>query len=224
MKADILIVEDDAALALLLRDNLVFEGYRVEIAPGAVDAMAMASQTRFDLILLDLMLPDGDGFDLCRQLCQRSARTSIVVLSARDERTDKVRALGLGADDYVTKPWAMDELLARIAAVLRRTHPGFGRVQVGDTVIDFETHEAFRGASRLVLTTREFELLEYLVNRQGEVATREEILRMVWGYHESTLTRTVDNFIARLRRKIEIDPHRPQHILTAHGGGYFLRP
>jgi DNA-binding response OmpR family regulator len=223
MNADVLIVEDDAALALLLRDNLSFEGYRVEIATGAVEAITKATQTRFDLILLDLMLPDGDGFDLCRQLFQRSARTSIVVLSARQERTDKVRALGLGADDYVTKPWAMDELLARIAAVLRRTHPSVGRVRVGQTLIDFESHEAFRGDSRLILTTREFELLEFLVERHGRVATREEILRTVWGYHESTLTRTVDNFIARLRRKMESDPHHPQHILTAHGGGYYLR-
>ena len=224
MNAHLLVVEDDAALALVLRDNLVFEGYTVEIAADASEALSKASSQPPDLVLLDLMLPDGDGFDVCRQLSERSPRISIVVLSARQERSDKVRALGLGADDYVTKPWALDELLARIRAVLRRTHPGIGRVHIGDAVVDFSGREAFRHGTRIFLTTREFELLQFLAERQGHVAMREEILRIVWGYQESTLTRTVDNFIARLRRKIENDPRHPQHILTAHGGGYYLVP
>src|ERR1044071_8202144 len=137
MSARILIVEDDAALAVLLRDNLVFEGYTVDIAVDAAGALATASEVRPDLVLLDLTLPDLDGFEVCRQLSERTPRTSLVILSARQEWRDKVRALGLGADDYVTKPWAMDELLARIRAVLRRTHPGIGRMQIGRALIDF---------------------------------------------------------------------------------------
>jgi DNA-binding response OmpR family regulator len=224
MSGTILIVEDDDALAALLKDNLVFDGYDVQVASEGKGAIARASNNVFDLVLLDLTLPDEDGFEVCRRLAERSPRTSIVILSARQERADKVRALGLGADDYITKPWAMDELLARIRAVLRRSHPGVGRVQIGRTIIDFSTHEAYSGDSKIFLTTREFELLHFLAERQGRVALREEILRTVWGYHESALTRTVDNFIARLRRKIEIDPRHPQHILTAHGGGYYLVP
>jgi DNA-binding response OmpR family regulator len=222
MSAHILIVEDDQRLATLLRDNLVFEGYTVDIAGDAPEALARVSASGPDLVLLDLMLPGGDGFDVCRQVSEHSPRTSIVVLSARQERADKVRALSLGADDYVTKPWALDELVARIRAVLRRTLPPGGRLHLGDAVIDFAAREALYRGARVILTTREFELLQFLADRQGRVASREEILRVVWGYRESTLTRTVDNFIARLRRKIESDPRHPQHILTAHGGGYYL--
>ena len=224
MSAHILVVEDDAALAVLLRDNLVYAGYTVDTAIRADDALAKASERRPDLVLLDLMLPDGDGFEVCRQLTDRSPRTSIIILSARQEQRDKVRALGLGADDYVTKPWGTDELLARIRAVLRRTHPGLGRMQIGRVLVDFSTREAFCEGSRMFMTTREFELLEFLVERQGQVALREEVLRTVWGYQESTLTRTVDTFIARLRRKIELNPRHPEHILTAYGGGYYLVP
>ena len=224
MTARILVVEDDAPLAALLRDNLVFEGYTVQIAGDAQEALANVSSNAPDLVLLDLMLPGSDGFEVCRQVSEQFPRTSIVVLSARQEGADKVRALGLGADDYVTKPWAFDELIARIRAILRRTHPGTGRLHVGHAVIDFGAREASYRGARIFLTTREFELLQFLAERQGRVATREEILRLVWGYRESTLTRTVDNFIARLRRKIEADPRHPQHILTAHGGGYYLVP
>jgi two-component system response regulator VicR len=220
----ILVIEDDAALAALLRDNLMFEGYTVDIAGDALEALAKASANSPDLVLLDLMLPGRDGFDVCQQVSEQFPRTSIVVLSARQEAADKIRALGLGADDYVTKPWAFDELIARIRAILRRTHPGIGRLQVGDAVIDFSAREASYCGARIFLTTREFELLQFLAERRGRVATREEILRVVWGYRESTLTRTVDNFIARLRRKIEADPRHPHHILTAHGGGYYLLP
>lgn len=222
MSAHILIVEDDKALALLLRDNLVFEGYVVDVAADAANALAKTSTTRFDLVLLDLMLPDEDGFSLCRRLSEHSPRTSVVILSARQERHDKVRALSLGADDYITKPWGMDELLARIQAVLRRTRPGIGRIQIGRALVDFGTREAFCDGAPLFLTSREIELLQFLVECKGRVTPRDEVLRTVWGYNKSTLSRTVDTFIARLRRKIEVDPRHPRHILTAHGGGYYL--
>jgi DNA-binding response OmpR family regulator len=222
MSAHILVVEDDAELAVLLRDNLVFEGYIVDIAGDATRALAKASEVRPNLVLLDLMLPDGDGFEVCRQLSAQSPRMSLIILSARQEHRDKVRALGLGADDYVTKPWSMDELLARIRAVLRRAQPAIGRIKIGRALIDFSAREASCEGSRLFLTTREFELLQFLVERRGQVTLRGELLRTVWGYHEGTLSRTVDTFIVRLRRKIEIDPRHPQHILTAHGGGYYL--
>lgn len=224
MNARILMVEDDPALTVLLRDNLEYEGYVVETATDAQEAIAKARANPPDLVLLDLMLPGGDGFEVCRTVAAMLPKASIVILTSRQEQVDKIKGLDLGADDYVTKPCGVEELLARIRAVLRRTKPGVGRVQLGETTIDFMSRKAFRGTADIALTMREFELLQYLAEHAGRIATREELLKMVWGYEETTLTRTIDSFIARLRRKIEVDARHPKHILTAHGGGYCLVP
>jgi DNA-binding response OmpR family regulator len=222
MSKRVLIVEDDRAIARVLRDNLAYDGFSVECAWDGEEALAKAREFPVDLVLLDLMLPGLDGFAVCRVLTQGPARTPVIILTARSEQEDKVRGLELGADDYVTKPFALEELLARVHAVLRRTQPLLHRLVLGDTLIDFGLFHASRGGVDLGMTHREFELLRYLAERAGKVVSREELLRGVWGYRDMPFTRTVDNFVARLRRKIEPDPHHPRFLRTAHGGGYCL--
>jgi DNA-binding response OmpR family regulator len=219
----ILLIEDDLAIGRVLRDNLVFEGYAVEWSTDGRDAPALAKRFAPDLILLDLMLPNNvDGFDLCRTLTTGPHRTPVIIITARGQKEDRIRGLTLGADDYVVKPFALEELLARIQAVLRRSRPPVERLTIGRLVVDFRHLRAFDGNQELVLTDREFEILRHLVERAGSVVTRDELLRLVWGYTDAPLTRTVDNFISRLRQKIEPDPHHPQYIRTAYGDGYRL--
>ena len=170
------------------------------------------------------MLPRKNGFDVCRELRARSNPTPVVMLTARSAETDKVLGLELGADDYVTKPFSITELLARVRAVLRRAGVAEAgpadSVRIGDIEIDFKLHQARRGKARIEFTAREFELLRYFVQHTGQVVTREQILNEVWGYEEFPTTRTIDNFVAKLRQKIERAPHAPEHILTIHGSGY----
>jgi DNA-binding response OmpR family regulator len=218
----ILIVEDDESLASVLADNLAYEGFDVECATNGSDALAMVRACRPSLVILDLMIPGVNGFDVCRSLSAGPEHVPIIMLTARTQAKDKVRGLELGADDYVTKPFALDELLARIHAVLRRSQPAVQSVVLGEIMIDFTRGRASKGATELTLTAREFALLHYLAERAGKVVTRDELLRAVWGYDGLPLTRTVDNFVARLRRKIERDPHHPQFIRTVHGDGYSL--
>ncbi len=222
MSRRVLIIEDDSSLARVLGDNLAFDGFEVALAADGGQALSLAASFAPDLVLLDLMLPGVDGFDVCRALSASQPRTPIIILTARAEKDDKIRGLELGADDYVTKPVALDELLARIHAVLRRTQPRDDRVWLGDVTVDVRAGRAERGGRDLELSHREVEVLRYLIERRGRVVGRDELLRAVWGYREVPVTRTVDNFIARLRRKIERDPHHPRHIRTAHGGGYCL--
>jgi DNA-binding response OmpR family regulator len=225
VKKRILIVEDDRSIARLLRDNLDFEGYDVECAENGTEALAAGKRFVPDLVLLDLMLPGGiDGFELCRTFSQAANRTAVIILTARGMKQDRVRGLQLGADDYVIKPFALDELLARVHAVLRRTQPRIEQVVLGETVVDFTRRHATKGARELSLTDREFEILRHLAERQGKMVTRSELLHLVWGYPEAPTTRTVDSFMCRLRRKIEPDPHHPRYIRTAHGDGYRLTP
>jgi DNA-binding response OmpR family regulator len=219
----ILIVEDDASIARMLRDNLQYDGYAVEWSQTAPDAIALAKRFVPDLVLLDLSLPDGfDGLDLCRTFSQGPDRTAVIILTARAAKEDRVRGLTLGADDYVVKPFALDELLARVAAVLRRTKPRLDQLTLGDSVVDFRKLRVTRRGREIVLTDREFEVLRHLAERGGAVVSREELLRLVWGYSDAPMTRTVDNFIFRLRHKLEPDPHKPRYIRTAHGDGYRL--
>jgi DNA-binding response OmpR family regulator len=221
MKGRILVVEDDAVLARVLRDNLAFEGFSVEcVAEGGL-AVERVRQLGPDLILLDINLPDCDGFELFA-LLRQAGPTPIIVLTARGQKTDKLRGLKLGADDYVTKPFDLEELLARIEAVLRRSLPSASRLVLGEVVVDFATRSARRGAEELRLTDRELEILRYLAERRTRIVYRSELLRGVWGYPDEPLTRSVDHAIARLRKKIEKDPHHPVHILTVHGDGYRL--
>jgi DNA-binding response OmpR family regulator len=219
----ILVIEDEPQMLLGLRDNLELEGYDVQTAADGDEGLSKASSAPPDLVILDVMLPKRNGFDVCRELRARNVSTPIVMLTARSAETDKVLGLELGADDYVTKPFSITELLARVRAVLRRSNPqrpATETVRIGDIDFDFRLHQARRGQTRIEFTAREFELLRYLVQHVGQVVTREQILNDVWGYEEYPTTRTIDNFVAKLRQKIEKSPHAPEHILTIHGSGY----
>ncbi len=221
MKKRILVVEDDPALTRVLRDNLTFAGFEVECVGDGDQAVAMARAAAPDLILLDVMLPGRSGFELCGVLRQ-GGRTPIIMLTARSQKADKVRGLDLGADDYVTKPFHVEELLARIQAVLRRMRPVVERLQFGDIVVDLGRLRAWASGCEFHLTHREFEVLRYLAERRGRVVSRDELLREIWGYLDMPNTRSVDHAIARLRKKIESDPHHPRFIHTVHGDGYCL--
>src|SRR6188474_159697 len=219
----ILVIEDEPQMRLGLRDNLELEGYEVETAADGDEGLQKANSFTPDLVILDVMLPKKNGFDVCRDLRSRSISTPIVMLTARSAETDKVLGLELGADDYVTKPFSISELLARVRAVMRRAggpRSGLETCRIGDIEINFRTHQAHRAGQRIDFTAREFDLLRYLVAHTGQVVTREQILNQVWGYEESPTTRTIDNFVAKLRQKIETAPHEPEHILTVHGAGY----
>ena len=221
MKKRILIVEDDAALARVLADNLTFSGFEVETVDDGTEVLGRMRAFAPDLVLLDVMLPGTDGFELCG-LVRQGGRTPVIMLTARDQKRDKLRGLELGADDYVTKPFDFEELQARIRAVLRRARQMVVRIALGDTLIDFRAFKAMRGRRELRLSRREFDLLSYLAEREGSVVPRSELLREVWGFPDEPSTRAVDYAIRRLRRKIEHDPHNPQHIHTVHGDGYCL--
>ena len=221
----ILVIEDEPQMLLGLRDNLELEGYEVATASDGDEGLQKATSFQPDLVILDVMLPRKNGFDVCRELRARGTVTPVVMLTARSQETDKVLGLELGADDYVTKPFSITELLARVRAVLRRTstRPAgtpADSYRIGDLEIDFRIHQARRGKQRVEFTAREFELLRYFVTHIGQVVTREQILNEVWGYEEFPTTRTIDNFVAKLRQKIERSPHAPEHILTIHGSGY----
>ena len=223
MTKRILIVENDKAMARLLSDNFEYEKFLVETCYSGGDALAAVKRFMPDLLLLDVMLPNGpDGFEICRILNDAPNRIPVIILSARGQKEDRIRGLTLGADDYVTKPFALDELLARVHAVLRRTKPPIDQLTLGNTVIDFRQLRAHRGAEPVDLTHREFEILRCLAERAGNVVTREELLHLVWGYADAPLTRTVDNFIFRLRHKLEPDPRHPVYIRKAYGDGYRL--
>jgi DNA-binding response OmpR family regulator len=219
----ILVVEDDAALGRVLVDNLAFEGYDARIAVDSASAVRHAASFRPDLIILDVTLPDGDGFEICSSLRGRD-ETPVIFLTARGQKADKLRGLGLGADDYVTKPFDLEELLARVHVVLRRAHAAGATLILGTVRIDFHLQQASRGSRSIHLTRREFDVLRYLAERRNRMVHRDDLLREVWGYPDVPITRSVDHAIARLRRKIEPDPHRPRFIHTVHGDGYCLTP
>jgi two-component system alkaline phosphatase synthesis response regulator PhoP len=219
----ILIVEDDRAMAVALRDGLKYKGYSVQVAGDGHAASRLASERRFDLIILDVMLPRVSGLDFCKQLRESGDDTPIIMLTARGQEIDKVMGLELGADDYVTKPFSFMELVARVEAVLRRTSKPVERfeiIQVGDLTLDFKKCEAAKGGKSLDLSHREFNLLRYFLDHRGEVVSRDQLLDSVWGYVSLPLSRTVDTHIAKLRQKIEDDPSNPQHIMTVHRAGY----
>jgi DNA-binding response OmpR family regulator len=224
MKRRILVVEDDASLARVLCDNLVYEGFDVAQAGDGHRALAEHKVFKPDLVLLDVALPGVDGFEVCRRLAEEETRTAVIMLTARSERQDKVQGLELGADDYITKPFALDELLARIHAVLRRVQPAENFLALGSLQIDLKRYTATQNGQNVSLSQREFEVLKYMNDRSGKVVSREELLRNVWGYQNVPLTRSVDNLIGRLRFKIERDPENPKYIHTVYGDGYRLTP
>ncbi len=218
----ILVVEDDPTLRLVLQDNLRSEGYDVEVAADGVSGVRNTQAIIPDLIVLDLTLPDCDGFELLPVLRQ-SGQVPIIVLTARTRQAEKLKGLTLGADDYITKPFDPEELLARVRAVLRRARPSISRIRLGKVTVDFLNKHASAGNRTILFTHREFELLSYLAEHRDMVVRRSELLRAVWGYLGTDIsTRTVDFAIARLRRKLEVDHHHPQFIRTAHGDGYCL--
>ena len=222
MSERILIVEDDPVFRSVIQDNLECEGYRVDAVGDGQSALTHARSWLPNLIILDLTLPDADGFALFAQL-YRGGKIPIIILSARGQKPDKIKGLGLGADDYVTKPVDLEELLARIRAVLRRSRTVPQRLRVGRLMIDFRTQQATSGKKVVRLSHYEFKLLQYLAERRDQVVTREELLSEVWGYvNPDVNTRSVDQTIFRLRQKIEVDPHQPVCIRTAHRDGYCL--
>lgn len=221
----ILIVEDDPAMRMGLQDNLEIEGYRVISALTLREGRESALKKNPDLILLDLMLPDGNGIELCRELRAHGFPQSIIMLTAKGEEMDKVLGLEMGADDYMVKPFSLRELLARIHAHLRRSQAQEGLqgpVRVGTAEIDFKRHSLTRDGEVLEISAKELELLRFLVAHRGRVVSRDSLLAEVWGHPQDIVTRTVDNFIVRLRKKIEPDPTHPRYLLTIHGSGYKL--
>lgn len=221
MSTRILVVEDDIGLARVIQDSLTFAGFAVECVHDGNEAMQSVQARSPDLILLDVMLPGHDGFELCRVL-RRSGRLPIIMLTARSQQADRVRGLNAGADDYLTKPYYPEELLARIKALLRRSRPVVERVVLGDVEVDFVQLRAVAAGRDLHLTRREFELLRYLAAHHGHPVSRENMLREVWGYLEVPNTRAVDDAIVRLRRKLGEHPRSPRFVQTAHGDGYCL--
>lgn len=217
----LLVVEDDRGIATLLQHNLTIDGFEVRLAATAHDALKTCQEFDPDLVLLDIKLPDGNGFELCRVLRQ-GGRRPVIFVSARGQRADKVRGLDMGADDYVTKPFDIEELVARINAVLRRARPSVEQIRLGSITVDFATGRATRGSTEIALNRREIDLLRYLAEKSGAPVRRDELLAEIWGVHDGSTTRAVDFAVARLRKKIEADPHAPRFLKTAHGDGYSL--
>jgi two-component system response regulator VicR len=224
----ILIIEDDISILKGLEDVLVFKSYEVLTATDGEKGYEAVIDEKPDLVILDIMLPKMDGFTICKKLRTEGNTTPILMLTARGEEPDKVKGLDIGADDYVTKPFSLPELLARVRALLRRTPEG-GKVspppasiQIGDVLVDFKKHEALQGKKALNMSPKEFGILKYLATRIGEVVSRDELLDEVWGYDLYPTTRTVDNHIAQLRSKIEKDPTDPKYLVTVHSVGYKL--
>jgi DNA-binding response OmpR family regulator len=220
----ILVVEDDLSILTGLSMNLRFEGYEVLQAQDGRTGLARALDDAPDLVVLDLMLPELNGFEVLKELRQRGRDTPVVVLSAKGMETDKILGLNLGADDYVVKPFGLQELLARIKAVLRRRYPAAGSaappVTFGDVSVDMAARTVSRDGRPVELTAQEFKLLAHFLAHPGRTFTREELLSGAWGYHYEGSARTVDNFMRQLRLKFEPDPEAPRYFLTVRGLGY----
>jgi len=217
----ILVVEDEASIALALEDDLRKEGYDVEIVVDGETAASRAREQAFDLILLDVMLPRLDGFEVCRELRRAGVRTPILMLTARTQEAEKVLGLELGADDYVTKPYSPRELRARIKALLRRSAGELpDRCRFGDVEVDFLRYEVRKAGRRVELTPTEFKLLTAFVRHPGCVLTRQQLLDEAWGHGVFVTERVVDNQVTNLRKKIEPEPSRPRHLLNVRGVGY----
>ena len=218
----ILIVEDESDMLSGLRDNFEYEGYQVIAVKDGEEGLKRAAADKPDLVILDVMLPKMSGLEVCKRLRQRS-RVPILMLTARGQEVDKVAGLETGADDYVTKPFSIRELLARVKALLRRSDPGRQPIQgysFGSVAVDFVTHQATRNGKALEFSTKELDLLRYFILHRGETLSRDRLLEEVWGYENYPTTRTVDTHVMKVRQKVEEDPSRPKFILTLHGTGY----
>jgi DNA-binding response OmpR family regulator len=223
----ILVIEDDPAILRGLLDNFKRELHEVFTAGDGETGYRLIKEKKPDLIVLDLMLPKLSGYEVCRQMRAEGMTTPILMLTARGEETDRVLGLDLGADDYVTKPFSVRELLARVRALLRRSQPGkavLDHLTVDNVTIDFRSYEARRAGKPMEMTRREFQLLRALASRPGEVVGRDALLDEVWGLEDYPTTRTIDNHIAGLRAKLERNPADPQHLMTVRGVGYKWKP
>lgn len=222
----ILIIEDEPAMQLGLKDNLELEAYEVEVASDGEAGLQKIKNKKYDLILLDVMLPKLSGFDVCKAARTAGITTPIILLTARGEEMDKVLGLEFGADDYITKPFGLRELLARVKALLRRSQSITPKenhiVLIGRLKINFSSFQADENDAEIKLSHKEFEILSHLHQNKNQVVSRYELLEKVWGYDEQPTTRTVDNFVVRLRQKIEVNPNHPKIIITVHGTGYKL--
>jgi DNA-binding response OmpR family regulator len=222
----ILLVEDEPKMQQVVKDNLEMEGYEVDVAGDGKGGLQKLLDNSYSLVLLDVMLPLLSGFDVCKKAREKGVSTPVIFLTAKGEEIDKVLGLELGADDYITKPFGLRELLARTKAVLRRAEGLSGgpaeKIALGGVEIDFKTYTASRAGTSLQMTPKEFELLKFLWQHRNQSVSRDQLLTNVWGYDEALSTRTIDNFILKLRQKIEADPAKPKHIITIHGLGYKL--
>jgi DNA-binding response OmpR family regulator len=224
----ILIVEDEAPMLLGLKDNLEFEGYQVDTAPEGESGLEKILTNEYDLVLLDVMLPKISGFDICKRARKEGIVTPIILLTAKGEEIDKVLGLELGADDYITKPFSLRELLARIKAILRRSANESSDksiatdLLIGNLLVNFKNYEASVNAKPVKMTHKEFEILHFLFDNVNKTVHRDDIMSSVWEIDYEVTTRTVDNFILKLRQKVETDPNHPKIILTVHGIGYKL--
>jgi len=225
-KKTILVIEDEPHIAMGLKDALTFEGYRVVTASTGREGLNVARAERPNVVLLDLMLPDLNGYQVCEELRRHDAFVPVIMLTAKSQEADKIRGLDAGADDYVTKPFSVGELVARIRALFRRTtRPSENSsFNLGDVVVNITAHNVQRAGKKQVeqLSFYEVELLRLLHERAGQPVSREEILNKIWGVDASPTNRTIDNFIVKLRRKVEKRPDKPEHILTVYGYGYKL--
>lgn len=225
--AKILVVEDEEHMLMGLRDNLEFEGYEVEIAGDGEEGLSKILKHNFDLIILDVMLPKISGFDICKKVRQQSIETPIIFLTAKSEEIDKVIGLESGGDDYMTKPFSLRELLARVKAVLRRTQNTGSKednckISIGRLEVDFEKYTALVDGVETKMSAKEYEILHFLWKRKNGTVSRETLLDNIWGFDYQPTNRTIDNFILKLRQKIEDNPNQPSIILTLHGIGYKL--
>lgn len=219
----ILIIEDDPAIRIGMKETLTAEGYSVQEAETGIKGFEIASKKEFDLILLDLILPGKDGIEVCKDLRHLGVKTPIIMVTSRKDEIDKILGLEIGADDYVTKPFSIRELLARVKALIRRSTFETGKteeVNFADLKINFKKQEMFKGINPVRLSATEYRILHYFIEHESEVISRDKFLDEVWGYDSFPTTRTVDNYILSLRKKIEDDPANPKHLLTIHKVGY----
>lgn len=222
----ILVVDDEPEMIRGLKFNLEFEGYLVDTAENGIDGLEKLLGNKYDLVILDVMIPGMSGFDVCRTARHKGISTPIILLTAKGEEIDKVLGLELGADDYITKPFSLRELLARVKAVLRRTssipETVSGKIVVGNLSVDLKTFEATSNGQPIKMSSREIEILNFLFQNKEQMVDRFDIISSLWETECDVTTRTIDNFIVKLRQKIEADPSNPKHIITIHGKGYKL--
>ena len=223
----ILIVEDEPNMRMGLKDNLEFEGYEISIAEDGEKGLKMIRENQYNLVILDVMMPKISGLDVCKTIRKEGVQTPVILLTAKGEEIDKVLGLELGADDYVTKPFSLRELLARIKAILRRGDSSIPseeqtEAKIGKLIVDFKNYKAFSDDLPVQMSHKEFEILHHFWKKGNSAISREELLTEIWGYDETPTTRTVDNFIVKLRNRIEKDPNHPHILITVHGIGYKL--